>query len=340
MKIALMGDLHLRDTIPKGRKDHYDTVLMNKFKFILDTCDKHNIKALIQPGDFFESAHVPAFALPHSSTPAYKRTAAVSFRTLRQAARLLSSHQVKVYIVYGQHDLRYHVSNTDNVPLRLFEDFNLVKRLCPNDGTLLNSLTEKKRVVAWGSSWNEKEPVGMDPKDVNIWATHRMVIDNEKLWDGMKEFALAKHLLKKNPFALIVTGDNHKSFVTKYGIRWLVNCGSLGRTNIDQAAHIPHFIIFDTDTQKLAKIKVPIRSPKEVLCIEEAKERKRKEAELNQFIESMESVTKVRKKINYKEMVFNALKKADDKNLVCMMGKIFMAAESKDMKLKLEEEVE
>ncbi len=321
MKIALMGDLHLRDTIPKGRKDHYDMVLMNKFKFILDTCDKHNIKALIQPGDFFDLV-------------------SASIALMRSTARLLGSHQVKVYVVYGQHDLRYHASNTENVPLRLFEDFNLVKRLLPFNGTLLNSVEEEKRVLAWGSSWNEKEPVGMDPDDINIWATHRMVIDNKKLWDGMKEFALAKHLLKKNPFALIVTGDNHKSFVTKYGIRWLVNCGSLGRTNIDQAAHIPHFMIFDTDTRKLARAKVPIKPPKEILKIEEAKERKRKEIELAQFIESTEFATKVQKKINYKKMIFNILKKTDDKNLVHMMEKIFIAAESKNMKLNLEKEVE
>ena len=162
MRIALMGDLHLRDTVPKGRMDQYDKVLMNKFKFILSTCDKHKIKVLIQPGDFFESV-------------------AASVHVMRQAAALLMAHKVKVYVVYGQHDLRYHASSTENVPLRLFEDFNLVKRLLPFNGTLLSPLTEEKRVLAWGSSWNEKEPKGLNPKDINIWATHRMVIDNEKL---------------------------------------------------------------------------------------------------------------------------------------------------------------
>jgi predicted phosphodiesterase len=221
----------------------------------------------------------------------------------------------------------------------LFEDFNLVSRLNTGQGTVLSPPTEKKRVVAWGSSWNEEVPKDMDPKDINIWATHRMVIDNEKLWDGMKDYTLAKHLLKKNPFALIITGDNHRSFTTKYGIRWLINCGSLGRTNIDQAAHIPHFMVFDTETRKLAKIKVPIKPPKEVLKIEEAKERKRKEAELAELIKGMESATKVQKRVNYKEMVFNVLKKTNDTALSHMMGKIFIAAESKTMKLELEETI-
>jgi hypothetical protein len=192
-------------------------------------------------------------------------------------------------------------------------------------------------VVVWGSSWNEDDPKGLKPKDINIWATHRMVIDNEKLWPGMEDFTLAKHLLKKNPFDLIVTGDNHRSFATKYGIRRLVNCGSLGRTNIDQAAHIPHFVVFDTESRKLARVKIPIKPPKEVLKIEEAKERKRKEAELAQLIEGMESATKVRKKVNYKEMVFSTLKKVDDEALNLMMGKIFIAAESKEMKFDLSE---
>ena len=318
MKLAFLGDLHLRDTIPKGRMDQYDAVLMNKFKFILGFCDKHKIKVLIQPGDFFESV-------------------SASVHLIRQTAFLLKAYNVKVYVVYGQHDLRYHASNTDNVPLRLFEDFNLVKRLPSTGGILLSPPSEKKRVVGWGSSWNEDEPKGMDPKDVNIWATHRMVIDNEKLWDGMKDFTLAKHLLKRNPFALIITGDNHRSFVTQYGLRWLVNCGSLGRTNIDQGAHIPHFMVFNTDNRKLAKVRVPFKPPKEVLKIEESKERKRKEAELAQLIEGMESATKVQKRVNYKDIVFGTLKKINRPPLDHMMEKIFIAAESKKMRLDLSE---
>jgi predicted phosphodiesterase len=208
MRIAFLGDLHLRDSIPKGRMDPYPMVLLGKFNFILNFCDKHKIEVLIQPGDFFESV-------------------LASIHIMRRAASLLSAHNVKVYMVYGQHDLRYHASDTSNVPLQLFEDFNLVKRLHPAQGTVLSPPLDSKKVVGWGSSWNEDEPKGMDPKAINIWATHRMVIDNEKLWDGMKDYTLAKHLLKKNPFALIVTGDNHKSFVTKYGLRYLVNCGSL-----------------------------------------------------------------------------------------------------------------
>ena len=324
MRIAFLGDLHLRDTTPKGRMDQYDIVLLSKFKFILDFCDKNKINVLIQPGDFFESV-------------------LVSVRTIRRTAFLLRSHNVKVYVVYGQHDLRYHASTTDNVPLRLFEDFGLVKRLHPDTKTPLSPLktqtTKEKRVVGWGSSWNEDDPKGMDSKDINIWATHRMVIDNEKLWDGMKDYTLAKHLLKKNPFALIITGDNHKSFVTNYGFRYLVNCGSLGRTNIDQAAHIPHFMIYDTGSRKLAKIRVPAKPPKEVLKIEEAKERKKKEAELAELIKGMESATKVQKKINYKAMVFGTLKKINDPASSHMMEKIFMAAESKNMKLELKETV-
>jgi len=318
MMLGAMGDLHLRDTIPKGRSDSYDEVLLNKFVFILDFCDLHKIKVLIQPGDFFESV-------------------SASISLIRRTFHILRSHTVKVYVVYGQHDLRFHAKSTENVPLRLFEDFKLVTRLNPTGGTILNLPTDVNTVVGWGSSWNEDIPKDTNPKDVNIWATHRMVIDDKKLWPGMENFAVAKHLLKTNPFDLIVTGDNHTSFTTKYGRRWLVNCGSLGRTNIDQATHIPHFFVFDTDTKKMARVRVPIEPPLAVLKIEESKERKRKEAELSQLIEKMESVVKVQKKINYKDAVLSAVKKVNNDAVSNMMEKIFIAAESKDMKLNLEE---
>lgn len=320
MRLAFLGDLHLRDTVPKNRLDQYDLVLRDKFRYILGVCDKHKIDVLIQPGDFFESV-------------------TASIHLIRKTAHLLRSHNVKVYVVYGQHDLRYHVRNTENVPLRLLEDFNLITRLRPDVGLVISPPSDPKRTVVWGSSWNEDEPKGMDPKDINIWATHRMVIDNEKLWDGMKSYTLAKHLLKKNPFSLIITGDNHRAFKTQYGSRLLVNCGSLGRTNIDQASHVPHFMVYDTSSRKLAKALVPIKPPKEVLKVEEVIELKKKEAELAKFIKEMESATSVQKKINYKDMVFGTVKKINDDALSIMMEKIFIATESKDMKLKLEETV-
>lgn len=56
MRIGMLGDLHLRESIPRGRTDNYSNTLFDKFEFILKTCKKNNIEILIQPGDFFESS--------------------------------------------------------------------------------------------------------------------------------------------------------------------------------------------------------------------------------------------------------------------------------------------
>lgn len=299
MKLAAMGDLHLRSSIPRGRTDQYDEVLMNKFKGILDTCDEHKIKILIQPGDFFDSVSVP-------------------IDLLIKTINLLKTHKVHVYVVYGQHDLRFHSKDTSNTPLRLLETLGLVTRLLPAIPVLVD------KVALWGSSWGEEiTKLKLSSLYTNILAIHKM-ITNDKLWPGAKDYIIATDLLKETGFDLVVAGDNHKAFAAKYGEQFLVNCGSLGRANIDQIDHQPNFVIFDTKTKKLSRITVPVELG--VLKVEEAENLKQKEAELAKYIEGMKSVS-LKKKMKYKEIVLNALKENKADELLPMMTKIFQMAE-------------
>ncbi|RPI56381.1 MAG: hypothetical protein EHM49_00425 [Deltaproteobacteria bacterium] len=307
MRIAGMGDLHLRSSVPVHRKDNYPHVLINKFKYILNFCDEHNIEYLIQPGDFFNSVNT-------------------SWDLFRNTALLLSSVKVKLFVVYGQHDLRFHAQDTANTPLRAFEDLKLVTRLTPVAPVIIG------KTALWGSSWEEDPPAKLSSKHVNIWATHQTITDNDKLWPGAENYSLAQHLLKKHTFSLIISGDNHKGFISRFADRLLVNCGSLGRTNIDQATHIPFFIVFDTATKKMARVRVPAANPNTVLAVKEVKEIKHKEAELAKLIEGLKSA-RLQKGYNYKDMTMSILKQMEDTDLIDIMGMIFLAAETTDKNL-------
>jgi DNA repair exonuclease SbcCD nuclease subunit len=309
MKIAGLGDLHLRSTVPRHRTDCYPETLFNKFKYIIETCCKNNVRYLIQPGDFFTSTNI-------------------SWDLFRHTASLLSSvkDKLQIFVVYGQHDLRFHSKDTTNTPLRPLEDLGLVTRLSPVAPVLIGN------VALWGSSWMEDPPKELNPKLVNIWATHQTVTDDDKLWPGAKDYSLAQHLLRKHPFNLIISGDNHKGFISRFGGRWLINCGSLGRTNIDQATHLPFFFVFDTKTKMVAKMRIPLQQPQKVLAVEAVKEAKRKEKELTQLIESLKSA-RLQKGFNYKAMAVEALKGMNDESLTNIMALIFLAAETVDRDL-------
>jgi len=90
---------------------------------------------------------------------------------------------------------------------------------------------------------------------------HTMAYKGRPEWPGQdKQGNTAKNLLKNHPeYDLIVTGDNHTTFVETYKDRLLVNPGSLLRATADQANHRPCVFLWDAERnqviQKFLKVK-------------------------------------------------------------------------------------
>jgi hypothetical protein len=55
------------------------------------------------------------------------------------------------------------------------------------------------------------------------------MILKEKIWAGQTEYTDAANFLRANPFQLVVSGDNHQSFIvdSKVMKKWLFNNGAL-----------------------------------------------------------------------------------------------------------------
>jgi DNA repair exonuclease SbcCD nuclease subunit len=119
-----------------------------------------------------------------------------------------------------------------------------------------------------------------------------MVI-KQKLWEGQTEYEFGNVLLKNNPFDLIVTGDNHKSFTFKDEDRYLVNCGSLMRSSIDQIDHEPVVYIYDSDKRTLEKLLIPVKAISNIMRIEEAQQEKEKNEKLIAFVEGLKEDTQI-----------------------------------------------
>ena len=263
MRILCLGDLHYRATTPSGRKDDYVRAHAAKMEQVLQIASRYGCKYILQPGDLFDEATVP-------------------YWVTREVIRMYRGQDWQMLVCLGQHDQRYHQSDRTNTPLGVLEAAGVVRVLGKMpyiDGDTL----------FYGASWGENVPVLKGKGEaVRILVTHRMVIKDKKLWPGQEDYAKAGALLRRHQYDLIVTGDNHNAFVERTDNRWLVNCGSLMRANVDQADHYPIVHIYDTETRHVVESQpLEIAPAAEVLKAEESAAARQTSAELEAFVEQI-----------------------------------------------------
>jgi len=264
MRLLITGDWHIRNSTPERRIDDYWETVRKKIDYILDLAVEEKVDLILQPGDFFDS---------HKANDFLKR---------HMIKRLIKT-KIKVITVFGQHDLRYHSSETRNTPLAVLNAAEVVY-LAPNWDPL-----DFGDVHIWGASWYEDIPKEMYSKNVyNILVMHKMVIKNEKVWDGQEDYELGNILLRTTPFDLIVSGDNHLGFTVTKGNKHLVNCGSLLRSSIDQATHIPLVYIWDTHAlgkaPSLEEHTIPVKPFEQVFNLEKIEAEKEKDEKMEIFV--------------------------------------------------------
>lgn len=249
MKILILSDCHLRDTNPRNRQDNYYQTGLDKLDWCLGLAKINKCDFVLQAGDLTDN--------PRSS---YKLIAAV--------LGLLHKYDIKVYGITGQHDRRHHTSDLSNVPMTVFQVILSKFELLNSDPICIDKLN------IYGSSFGEEIPKILDETKFNILVTHRMIIGEDKLWEGQESYVTARTLLAKNKFDLIVSGDNHQFFTSEYQGRHLLNLGSLLRSTSAQINHKPKVAIFDTDTNTYELFDVPIQPSSAVFNLDEIKSKK------------------------------------------------------------------
>ena len=255
MRLLITGDWHLDEKKPRNRTDTFVQDQQDKIKYILDT----ECFAILQPGDFCNTSKLSD-----------------GFKTFW--INQLQEKPPLIITIPGQHDMRYHTSDIRNTPMGVL-----------NASGVITVATEKPmsvdNVSIYGAGWEGEIPEILDTSHVNILLIHKTVSD-VALWPG-HQFTTPKWLLKNTEFDIIVCGDNHKSLLCKEGDRFVVNCGSIMRSNIDQGDHKPIVYIYDTESRKLLPFLIPVKPFKEIMNVEEAEREKEKNAELDDFIEGL-----------------------------------------------------
>ncbi len=259
-RIGILGDLHLRATKPIHRIDNYYERQFEKLLYAFNIFKEQKCDFIIQPGDFFHNYGKDPYSITYD---------AIAFLLL---------HNITAYIVFGQHDIKFHNTELKDIPIQILNQTSLVTKLdnIPE--------TEKDDVLLYGINWNDNWPkIEKEHKNkFKILVMHQMVINRKKLWTGQTDYYTAKEL-EQSDFDLIVCGDNHNSFVFKNKV---INCGSLMRMNIDQRRHIPIFVIYDTCKKKLTRYEYPIEAHDLVLEHDKSKEDKQLEEEKRKIFAS------------------------------------------------------
>lgn len=246
MKIGILGDLHIRSSKPTCRKDNYYEKQFEKLSQAFDTFVDNECRFIIQPGDFFNNYGKDPYSIVYD---------AIAFLML---------YRIPVYLVFGQHDVKFHNTSLTDIPIQILNKTNLVHKL---DYTPTSPAQYMNEIIhVYGSNWNESWPEKLTrtrKESTKILVTHEMIIKSKKLWPGQTDYKIARKICDDSKFDLIVSGDNHQSFSYK---NRLINCGSLMRMREDQWDHKPIYGIYDTQTKELVAHNYDIDDP--VLVIE------------------------------------------------------------------------
>jgi len=292
MKLCICGDLHLTENKPKSRVDDYVKAQESKVAFIAETTKRYNARFILQPGDFCDKYEIKD-----------------KFKT-RWIKNL--RHLTNIVCVAGQHDLRYHTSDISNTPLGVLEE--------AIGFTLLHSNNSKPCALSpqtdvYGAGWGRTMPKVINTKKFNILLTHRMIVI-DKLWAEQEHYEIAGTFLRRyKDFDLVVSGDNHNSFFYNNKDKWLINCGSLMRSNIDQGDHEPCIWIFDTETKKAEKILIPVEPFKNVVNLKRVEYEKKKNEKLDVLAQSLKKKSRL-KGLDYKRRVFERAKSLKKRDLL------------------------
>ena len=278
MKLLILPDLHITERQPENRSDIFEKTALDKLKFIIRTARRKDVDAILQPGDLTDSPFM-------------------SWSYFIEVCEILREFKKPILCVYGQHDLRYRTKG--NTVL------DAITASCDNVMTLDGGYTLKVNGQLFvGSSYGEDIP---EADSDAILLIHRMIISSKKIWGGQEDITWAKNFLRKNEFKLIVSGDNHASFITEYDNRFLFNSGCLLRDSVDLIEHEPYLILFDTETNEYEQIYVPIKPAEKVFNMDKIQEEKDMNKKIKGIVENLEEYKHLG--LSFKENLFKYAKK-------------------------------
>ena len=245
------SDLHLREDIPVCRTDDFVQAQFDKLDYISALQRRYDCPVL-HGGDLFDK-----------------------WKPSPNLLRLAILHLPKqFYTIYGQHDLPQH-------SLELADKCGI------------NTLSAGKHLkILDGCHWGQEpteaslilHPWSTDRREILVW--HKMNYQGKKPWPGCTD-PPALGLLRKYPqYDIILTGDNHKTFVEEYQGRYLINPGSMMRMDADQVDHKPCVFLWYAIDNTIKQVFLPIQQ--NVISREHLEVKKERDARIDAFVSQLD----------------------------------------------------
>jgi DNA repair exonuclease SbcCD nuclease subunit len=232
----LAADIHLRETTPECRTDDFMETQARKLNWLKELQEKYNVPILVA-GDLFNHWKPTPYLL------------AWTFRNLPD----------DIVAIPGQHDLPAH--NMDDIEksgIQVLADAGKIVLLTEpyayGDKYYDGGITG----YPWGF-----ELGGITPfYSSNIAIIHYGVYESKPHYPGAENSGgTAKSVINKmKGYDLILSGDNHLTFIHRQGKQLLVNPGSFMRTTAAQADHKPCVFLWDAETNEVEQVFVPIEN--------------------------------------------------------------------------------
>lgn len=269
--LLLSADWHIRSDVPENRIDDFLRAQEKKIDFILDMSNNYDCPIIVA-GDIGDKSKWENWLL-------------------EKYVKKFKAHCQRIYVLPGQHDLPNH---------------RLDKLSESGLGVLAASLAVRLLVAPMiYIQGNEIFPFPFGEKILkieeyqnkmygksggqNIAVIHQL-ISQSKLWKEQENFISVKSLLKKFPcYDLIVSGDNHQSFVEKYKGRLLINPGSIMRSTIAQFNHKPKIYLWGAEDNEIEEIEIPVQLSEKVFDLSAMKKQDKRDERMSAFVESLKS---------------------------------------------------
>lgn len=273
-KFIVTSDWHLRNQRPRCRKDE-DWIDTQKkaLKQILDAAIEKNCDVFLV-GDIFHSANETTFEI---------------VQIVQNFAKVLGEHNLSLYVLFGNHDLRFHSSS--------YIDKSAVGILLQSENIYPISIFENVSAPNF-----DEEPKYVE--EVDYLFLHTLCFPDMKSVPPNVNATFAKELLEEylHP-KWIFTGDYHGNFHYEWNGRHVVNSGCLLRQVVDMKDHQCGVYYIDTDSEEVEFI--PIKDDVELVDDSYIIEEKERDERIESFVDKLRQTDLVT--LDYLENVEKAL---------------------------------